>query len=150
LDRDDDAVVDFCVDLAIKFLIEICPDKNFKQISVTLSSETDRSWGRPLVLDGLFSCFSFFRLKSPEGYKELTTEVMQLPVTILRGKDKEPRIPLDQSLLILVKCVRRAPPPPHARAMRAQKELAAAARQRPPRARAEGERPRERSERKNN
>ncbi|GMI26523.1 hypothetical protein TeGR_g4956 [Tetraparma gracilis] len=103
LDRDDDAVVDFCVDLAIKFLIEICPDKNFKQISVTLSSETDRSWGRPLVLDGLFSCFSFFRLKSPEGYKELTTEVMQLPVTILRGKDKEPRIPLDQSLLILVK-----------------------------------------------
>jgi len=105
-DRLTDPNDSFFVDLLIKFMQKLCPEKNYKQLSVVLSSDTDRSWLRTTVLEAFHECYGYMRLKDPDGYKLLVKDVKGLKVVLHQGKEKEPRVPLDEVLRIAMKCVR--------------------------------------------
>jgi len=90
------------VNLLVRFLRRCCPDGNYKLLTACLANETDKSWSRPLVIDSFYSCFASLRTRNPDSYKELADSVMTLKVSILNGKEKEPRVPLDECLLLAI------------------------------------------------
>jgi len=64
---------------------------------------SNRSWDRVMVLEGVHIVFSFFRAKEPENYKKLINAIMKLPVIEKDVKDKSKDVMLDEVLMIIIK-----------------------------------------------
>mmetsp|Transcript_15491 Transcript_15491/g.31919 ORF Transcript_15491/g.31919 Transcript_15491/m.31919 type:complete len:986 (-) Transcript_15491:57-3014(-) len=95
----------FDVFLLVKFLLLLCPDKKPSAITSCLCDEDGRSWDRESICTSIHKNFPNLRVKSPVKYKEFLERVTSLPVTTLKGKEKEPRTPLDSVIIIVMEYV---------------------------------------------
>jgi hypothetical protein len=98
-----DSTDPFYVKLIIKLLQGMCPDKNYKLVDAQLTTGEDRSHSRELIVDSFHATYAFFRLKDPDGFREMLAEIMGLPVFLRPGKTKLARVELDSVMKIALK-----------------------------------------------
>ena len=95
----------FDVFLLVSFLRRLCPDKNYAALTSCLCDEDGRCWDRSSICSSIYQSFPNVRIKNPDHYKEMIAKITALPVTTVKGKEKEPRIPLDKAILIIMEYV---------------------------------------------
>jgi len=103
--KQDRGVIKFDIFLLIEFLIPLCPAHNYSSISECLAGENERTWERASICSSIHTNFCNIRAKAPDAYKEMLAKITALPVTTLKGKEKSPRIPLDDAILIVMEYV---------------------------------------------
>ncbi|GMI40315.1 hypothetical protein TrCOL_g78 [Triparma columacea] len=95
----------FDVFLLVSFLRRLCPGGDYASLTRCLCDDDGRSWDRSAVCSSIHKSFPNICIKNPDLYKDMLAKVAALPVTTVKGKEKEPRVPLDEAIVVVMEYV---------------------------------------------